>query len=147
MELLSGGIKVNSTVLRLAVDDMATARARAVALAAGASATAQVFPEQSDSKKIVFIRFTVATGQATDLLTNLSGLGYLVDRQDESRDNTSYYNELAVRHSELQARMNTTTEQEERRQMEAQAASCKREMDNMRAEADKRVIMLWLESR
>jgi len=147
VELLSGGIKVNSTVLRLAVDDMATARARAVALAAGASATAQVFPEQSDSKKIVFIRFTVATGQATDLLTNLSGLGYLVDRQDESRDNTSYYNELAVRHSELQARMNTTTEPEERRQMEAQAASCKREMENMRAEADKRVIMLWLESR
>lgn len=147
VELLSGGIKVNSTVLRLAVDDMATARARAVAHAAGAGAATQVFPEQSGGKKIVFIRLTVATNQAANLLANLSGLGHFVDRQDESRDNTSYYNELAVRHSELQTRINKATDPGERRQLEAQAASCKQEMDNMRAEADKRVIMLWLESR
>ncbi|MDD2444420.1 MAG: zf-HC2 domain-containing protein [Desulfotomaculaceae bacterium] len=145
--LLSGGIKVNSTVLRLAVDDIATARAKAVAIAAGANAATQVFPEQRDGKKIMFIRLTVATNQAPDLLANLSRLGSFVDRQDESRDNTSYYNELAVRHSELQAHINTATDSGERRQMEAQAASCKQEMDNMRAEADKRLIMLWLESR
>ncbi len=138
---------MNSTVLRLAVDDIATARAKAVAIAAGANAATQVFPEQRDGKKIMFIRLTVATNQAPDLLANLSRLGSFVDRQDESRDNTSYYNELAVRHSELQAHINTATDSGERRQMEAQAASCKQEMDNMRAEADKRLIMLWLESR
>lgn len=143
--LLSSNMKVTSTVLKVAVDDLAEARARAVALAAGASAATQVFPEQGGGKKIVVIRITVESGQAPALIAGLTKLGTLADRQDESRDITSLYNETMVQYSDLQSRLSSAKDAVERQKLEAQAASYKRQLDAWEAEAGKRVIMLWLE--
>lgn len=145
--LLSSGMKVTSTVLKMTVDDLTTARAKAVALAAGSGAETQVFPEQNGDKKIVVIRLTMTSNQAPGLFAGLTGLGTLIDRQDESRDITSIYNETLVQYRDLQSRAGSAPDAGERRQLEAQAASYKQQLDAWEAEAGKRVIMLWLESR
>ena len=49
--LLSDEMKVTSTVLKITVDDLTTARTRAASLAAGVGAATQVFPEQTSGKQ------------------------------------------------------------------------------------------------
>ncbi|MCG9967936.1 zf-HC2 domain-containing protein [Pelotomaculum terephthalicicum JT] len=146
--MLSNGINVTSTFLKLAVDDLAGARAKAVTMAYGHGAVTQVLPEeQSGGKKIVVLRLTVASEQATSLISGLTGAGSLIDRQDERRDITSIYNETLIQYNDLQSRINSASESEEKRQLEMQAASYKQQLTAWDAEAGKRVIMLWLESR
>lgn len=137
--------KVKGTILKAAVDDMGQARAQAVALAAGAGATTQVFPEQDGGKNIVVMRFAAPSEQAAGLINELSGLGNLFDRTDESRDITALYNETLVQYTDLQSRINTARDTGERRQMEAQAASYKAQLEAWDAEAGKQVVTLWLE--
>lgn len=143
--LLNGGLKVTSTMLKVSVGNLTEARAKAVALAAGAGAKTQVFPEQAGDKKIVVVRVTASSDSAPQLIAGLTGLGTLVDRQDESRDITSVYNETVVQYRDIQARINSAGDAAERQLLESQAASYNQQLDAWEAEAGKRVIMLWLE--
>lgn len=145
--LLSSGMKVNSTVLKIAVGDLTEARARSVAMATGLGAATQVFPEQSGDKNIVLVRITVASEQSSGLVSELARLGTLIDRQDDSRDLTSIYNETVVQYNDLQSRVGMVQDDAEKRQLEAQAASYRQQMEGWKTEAGKRVIMLWLESK
>lgn len=142
--LLSSGIKVINTDLRMAVDDLRGARAEAVALAAGAGAETQVL---LDSKKIVLIRITTTSDKAPGLIAGLSRVGTLVDRNDGSTDYTSIYNETLVQYNDLQSRISAARDAGEQSQMEAQAASYKQQLDDWEAKADKRIILLRLESK
>jgi len=74
-------------------------------------------------------------------------LGKVFDRQNESHDITSLYNETLVLHSDLLSRISSVEDTAEKQQMEAQAASYKRQLDTWKAEAGKRAITLWLEGR
>jgi hypothetical protein len=144
--LLDSGMIVTSTVLNINVEDILEARIKAVALAAGAGASTQVFPEQNGSKKIVVLRLTLASDQAPELITELSGLGTLADRKDESRDITAMYNETLVLCSDLESRRNVASDTGELQQLEMQIASYRQQLDSWAADAGKRVIILWLEN-
>lgn len=143
--LLSSALKVNGTILKASVNDLGEARAKAVALGAGAGTATQVFPEQYGGKSIVVIRLAAPTESASDLISGLSGIGKLFDRTDESRDITSIYNETMVKYMDLQSRISSSQNMEERRQMEDQAASYKTQLNAWDAEAGKHIITLWLE--
>ncbi len=144
--LLSTNMVITSTVLKYDVDDLYTAKIRAVALAAGAGAVTQAFPEQDGDKKIVVLRLTIDSVHAPGLISDFTCLGMLKDRNDESRNVTSLYNETFVKYNDLQARIINTTDAEEKQQLETQAAAYAQQLDTWKAEAGKRVIMLWLES-
>ena len=144
--LLGSGMIVTSTVLNIDVEDILEARIKAVALAAGAGASTQVFPEQNGSKKIVVLRLTLDSDQAPGLIAELSGLGTLADRQDESRDITAMYNETLVLCSDLESRRNVARDTGELQQLEIQIASYRQQLDSWAADAGKRVIILWLEN-
>ena len=145
--LLSDGMKVSSTVLKVSVDNLTSARTRAASLAAGVGASAQVFPEQAGGKAVLVMRLTVASDKATNLLAELSGLGIPFHKQDESRDLTPLYNETLVQYNELLERRGAATDSSEQRQLEIQAASYKQLLDAWEAEAGKQVINLWLENK
>ena len=145
--LLSSGVKVTSTILKTAVEDLTEARAKAVALAAGAEASTQVFREQAGGRKIIVLRMAVAAGRAPDLIAGLYGIGNVIDRQDESRDITPLYNETLVQYNDLISRKNSAVDAEEQRRLEAQAMSYRQQLDAWEAEAGKRIITLWLESK
>lgn len=146
LALLKSEMKINSTVLTVAVNDLTGARAKAVALAAGADASTQVFPEQGDGKKVVVVRLAAGRDDAPGLVAGLSGVGSLVDRRDESRDITSIYNETMVQYYDLQSRIGTAGEAD-KHQMEVQAESYRQQLDSWQNEAGKWVITLWLEGK
>lgn len=145
--LLSDDMKVTSTVLKVSVDDLATARNRAASLAAGVGAATQVFPEQTSGKTVLVMRITVNSDQAPYLTGVLSGLGTSFHRQDEKRDLLPLYNETTVQYNELLERRDTATDSDEQRQLDVQAASYKQLLDAWEAEAGKQVINLWLENK
>ncbi|OPX91946.1 MAG: hypothetical protein A4E54_00110 [Pelotomaculum sp. PtaB.Bin117] len=146
--MLSNGINVTSTNLTLAVDDLAGARAKAVKLAYSYGAVMQMFPEeQSGSKKVATIRLTVASEQAAGSITELAGIGALIERKDENKDITSYYNETLIKYHDTQAQINSAGGGEERQRLAALAASYKQQLDDWNAEAGKRVITLRLEDK
>lgn len=139
-------MKATNTLLKMAVNDLNEGRIKAVSLAAGAGAATQVFPEQDGSKKIVVLRLTVNSDRANELIAGLSRLGTVINRQDESRDITSLYNETMVQYHDLQSRITLAQGTPEQQQLEAQAASYKQQLATWEAEAGKRIIMLWLQS-
>ncbi len=145
--LLSDEMKVTSTVLKITVDDLTTARTRAASLAAGVGAATQVFPEQTSGKTVLVMRFTVDSDKAPYLTEVLSGLGTPFHRQDEKRDLLPLYNETKVQYNELLERRDAATDSGERRQLEIQAASYKQLLDAWEEEAGKQVINLWLENK
>ncbi len=140
---LASELKIRSTILRVAVEDLNEARAKSVAMAAGAGASTQVFPE---GKKDVMMRITVASDYAPQLVSDLARTGSLINREDGSSDVTSSYNETVVQYNDLQSRKSTARDAEEKRQLEAQAASCEQLLDAWQSDAGKRVITLWLET-
>ena len=144
--LLNSSMIITSTVLKIEAADLLEARIKAVALAAGAGANTQVFPEQNGSKKIVVIRLTIVSDQAPALIAQLSGLGTLADRQDESRDITALYNETLVLCNDLESRRSAASDTAELQQLDVQIASYRQQLDAWAADAGKRVIMLWLEN-
>lgn len=144
--LLSSGVLVTSTNLKMEVDDLARARARAVSIAAGAGAATQVFPEQSGGEKVLVLRVVADSAGAPGLISGLTGMGTVVSRQDETRDLTNHYNEILVQSQDIQSRIITVTDPGERNRLEAQYASYRQELDAMSLESGKRVIVLWLES-
>ncbi len=143
---LSSNMVITSTVLKYDVDDLAAAKIRAVSLAAGAGAGTQVFPEQDGDKEIVVLRLTIDSGSAPGLIAGFTSLGQLADRNDESRNITSIYNETLVKYNDLQSRIIDTHDAEEKQQLETKAYAYEQQLEAWKAEAGKRIIMLWLES-
>lgn len=143
---LNTEVKVNSTVLKIAVDELDGARARAVSLAIDAGAVAHVYPEQSNGKNMLYMRLKVTPEQAESLITGLNELGVLIDRQDESKDITSIYNETLVNYNSLQYLKSVEADDSAKQQLEAQSSSYKQQLDTWAEEASSRVINLWLES-
>lgn len=144
--LLNTELKVNSTIMRITVDDLNGARAKAVSLAIDAGAVAHVYPEQNNGKNMLYMRLKVAPEQGAKLINGLSGLGVLVDRQEESKDITSLYNETLVNYNSLQYLISVEADGSVKQQLEAQASSYKQQLDTWTDEAGSQVINLWLES-
>jgi hypothetical protein len=144
--LLDSEMIITSTLLKLEVGDLTEARIKAVALAAGAGAVTQVFPEQNGDRNIVVLRLTLAADHAPGLIAQHRGLGTLADRQDESRDITAMYNETMVLCNDLESRRSAAGNTMELQQIEQQITSYRYQLDTWAAEAGKRVIMLWLEN-
>ncbi|MFX4262643.1 zf-HC2 domain-containing protein [Pelotomaculum propionicicum] len=143
--LLSSGMEIITTTLRVTSQDLAGDGARVVAQAAELGAKAQTFSEQDIDKKVLILRITVEADQAHNLISSIAGLGSNNDRQDESRDVTSLYNETLIKYYDLQARICASSDPEEQQVMQAQAVSYKQQLDTWESEAGKRIIILILE--
>lgn len=144
--LLSNKMVMTSTVLTYDVDDLTEAKIKAVALAAGAGAATQVFPEQGNDKRVVVLRLTIDSDQAPDLIAEFTSMGRLTDRHDESQDITSLYNETLVQYNDLKSRIALASNAGEQKELATQAYSYQQRLDTWSAEDGKRVITLWLES-
>jgi len=141
-----GSMKAYSTILKVNTTDYNASKAKASAMATEAGATVEVYPEeQKDGKKTVFIRITIATDKAENLIAGLSSLGVTADRQDDARDRTIGYNDVLVRQNDLNDRLDKTEDPLERQQLEAQAASYKKQLADWDEEVSKQTISLWFD--
>jgi hypothetical protein len=139
-------VKINSTMMKIAVDELDAAKTRALSLAIDSGAVAHVYPKQDNGKNLLYMRIKVTPEQAPRLIEGLSGLGLLVDRQDETRDITSLYNETMVNYNSIIYQKDIEQDNTVKQQLEAQASSYKQQLDTWAEEASNRVINLWLES-
>ena len=144
--LLSNGMQIVTTTLRASSGDLAADGAKVVAQAAALGAKAQTFSEQDIDKKVLILRITVASDEAHNLIAGIAGLGTVNDRQDESRDITSLYNDTLIKYYDLQGKLCSPLDSSEKQQLESQAVSYKQQLDAWEAEAGKRIIILLLES-
>jgi hypothetical protein len=144
--LLSNGMEIITTTLRVSSADLAADGARVVAQAAELGAKAQTFSEQNVDKNSLIMRITIASDKAHSLIAGITGTGTLITRQDESRDITSMYNDTLIKYYDLQARICISQDSVELQQMETMALSYKQQLDAWEAEAGKRIIILILES-
>lgn len=144
--LLNNEMKAESIKLWLTVEDLATAKSRATALALESGAVVQVFSEQSNSTSEMFLRITVDANKAPVLISKLEQTGVLTSKLDEERDLTALYNEKVVNYNELQYRINNESNDATKQQLEIQALSIKQQLDTWEMEANNFVVNLWLKT-
>ncbi|TEB04250.1 hypothetical protein Psch_03975 [Pelotomaculum schinkii] len=145
-EFCHESMKVTKTSLMLTVNDIDSARGKAVSIADASGAASQVFSEQNNGRPVLVMRMTVASDQASGLISNLGQVGAVVDRQDESSDLTPLYNKTLIEYNDLLARQSTVQDPAEQQKMETQAASYEQQLAGWKEEAGKRVVMVRLES-
>jgi hypothetical protein len=137
--LLSSNLVVRSTVLKLAVENAGQARAGAESMVAAAAGRMQLLANQNtDQGTVIISRISVQENQATQLINNITGLGSIIDRQEDSRNITTQYNSLAARYNELAGREDTT---------EAELTSIKQQLDGLKQDAGNYTIVLWLQQK
>lgn len=140
-------MRVNHTKLEVSVDNMESARAKVLemALTAGDGSSVQTFPGKADGKQVLVMRLVVEPEGATRLISDLSGLGTVVDRQDETSDPTSPYQDTKAQYLDLQLQIQAAGDATVRQQLEYRAAGLKQQLETWESEAGKHIIMLWLE--
>lgn len=145
--LLSGGLKVTNTSLKVSTNDLEVARLNSLVLATGSCASIQTLPVQTRGKQVLAMRLMVAPDRAKDLIAGLSNLGTVIDRQDENRDLTATYNEALAQYRDLQIRLQNINDAGEKQQIKEQLTGLKQQLDGWEFESGKHVIVLWLEEK
>lgn len=138
--------EILSTILKLSVANTQDAANTALALAENAGGGGQVLTSQKkNGGELLIVRMTVPRDAGKGLVAQLSGLGGVLSRVNESRDITDQYNRAAGRLGEIQARLGSDLPADERSQLGAEASGLKRQIESWDEETGSYAIILWLE--
>lgn len=144
--LLNSQKDILGTILKLAVTNTGDTANTALAMASSKGGSGQVLTTQKKGPgELVIVRVVVPRETGRNMVTQLSGLGGILDRTDERRDITDNYNQAANRLNEIQALMKTEMADGERDRLEAEASGLKRQIESWDKESASHVIILWLE--
>ena len=144
--LLSSQKDVLSTILKLSVANPDDSQHTALALAANYAGSGQVLDSQKrGAGELVIMRLTVPRNAGRNMVAQLSGLGGIIDRADESKDITDNYNQAVNRLNEIQSRMAAGLPAGEAEQLEAEASGLRRQIASWDSEAASYSVILWLE--
>lgn len=100
--LLSHDIVIESSILKVAVNSADETRQKAVNLAGSYGGNAKILDSQNHNNKVVHIvHITVPQSNASGLMAGLAGLGTELDRQNERRNITTQYMNLADRYKDM----------------------------------------------
>jgi hypothetical protein len=84
---------------------------------------------------------------APGLISGLGQIGAVLDRQDESHDNSNIYNETYQQYQDTRSQASQAASAGEQQQLETQVASYKQQLNELATEAGNRVILLRLEQK
>lgn len=137
---------VLSTILKLSVSNTADAKSTATSLATNLGGSAQVLTTQpKGAGELIIMRVTVPRSAGKHMVSQLSGLGAVIDRTDERKDISDGYSRAVNRLNEIQGRINANISAQERDQLEAEASGLNRQIESWNKEAGAYGIILWLE--
>lgn len=140
--LLASNMVIKSTVLKLAVNDTAQAMDRAEEIAAAAgSKTSYLGAQDTGSGTVELMRITVPKDAAVKLVNSLTGLGTVISRNDDDRNVTTQYNNLAARYNELVEGGGDDPEKA------AEMESMNQQLDQWTADANAYTVVLWLQQK
>lgn len=139
--LLSHDIVIESSILKVAVTSADETRQKAVNLAGSYGGNAKILANQNHNNNLVHIvHITVPKSNASGLMVGLAGLGTELDRQNERRNITAQYRDLADRYNDMIGLKESGTPN-----LEGQIAAASKQLNNWSKEADNYTIVLWLE--
>jgi len=143
--LLNSHRDILSTILKVNTPNVADNTNNALEMASRLGGSGQVLTSQKRSSgELAIVRIAVPRENGRNLVTQLSGLGGIIDRADEKRDVTASYTEARNRLSEIQIRSSGAAP-EEKSQLEAEASGLKRQIESWDKELGSYAIILWLE--
>jgi hypothetical protein len=142
--LLSKPRVLISTTIEVQVNNLDQARAAALDLAANLGASlAWQQSAQNGSHANLFLSFTVNPGQASALQTQLSGLGYVVQKQTDSQDISANYASAQAACQTLKAEQAAAPESE-RQQYDNQIKALEQQLQGWDNAIGKQTVILWL---
>ena len=102
--LLSQNMVIESSVIKMAVNNPVSVRTMAQEVAVSNNGKANVMSTQGNSgPDTQIIQITVPHQQKDKVISSITGLGIVTDKNDDRVDITSQYNELLVQYNELLA--------------------------------------------
>lgn len=135
---------IESTILRMAVADLAPAKARAKALAAAYGATELYTTRTRDQEREIEIyQFIVAKDQSGAFIRGLTELGAVVYRQEERKDVTEEFNSLKTEYERLVAQYKVAP-QTEQVALAATLSSLEERLSQLEAAANQYTVTLCL---
>jgi hypothetical protein len=142
---LSKQRSISSTMLKVSVEDVKTARDKAFNL--GATYGASFLPaERISNGQVEILRLTVGREQAEVLTTKLGALGQVMAQDTETKDITSQFDRTREQYQSLLAKRTSIGNANELTELDATLQSLERQLTEWDRESERYVIILWLQS-
>jgi hypothetical protein len=136
---------LSSTVMRVEVKDLGTAKAQALDVGRfwGASGRTGVDSTSDGQSSIEVLQFVVGPAQAEEFIRALGGLGTLLNRQDEQSDVTNIFNQTKAEYESLVAARNQAPE-DARAQIDSQLNAMEKQLMQWDEATGNRTVTLCL---
>ncbi len=145
---LNNNHQTSSTLLKLAVGDLASAKATVIDLAANNGASLQVIAEQSSGPEKRFIyQITVDNQQAKPLLTSLYKVGTINSENVNTQDLSQKFATTLGQYQNKVAQANNTDDPKEKTKFSQEAKVLEQQLLTWERESKQQTIVLWLEAR
>lgn len=144
--LLNSNKNIASTILKISTNNPANSQDLALGMASGLGGGGQVLDNQKRAGgELIIIRMTVSRNSGPTLVSQLSGLGGILDRSDNKADITSDYNTALNRLADIQATVDSVVDAGEKNRLASEASVLKRQIEKWDKEMESYAVILWLE--
>ncbi|WP_338833509.1 hypothetical protein MHLNE_24400 [Moorella humiferrea] len=145
---LSDRRQATSTMLKIAVEDMAGAKTKALGLAAASGAAVQTIADQDDGrdKRAIYL-LKVAEGRVASLLSALEKIGQVTAQNTSVQDLTQQFGATLEQYQAKVAQVNAAADPEERAKLTKEAKALEQQLSTWEEETKQHTIILWLETK
>ncbi|SHJ24413.1 anti-sigma factor family protein [Desulfofundulus thermosubterraneus] len=143
-EFLNQARTIESTLLKVQVADLQAAKKTLLA-AAGGSSYQSYGQQRVDGHTVEIMRFVVPVERATSFTATASGLGRVVDRQQQSQDISQQFASALDRYQALIAKRNQMTEEADIAALDREIKSLEQQLAAWDQEAGQQVVVVWLQ--
>jgi hypothetical protein len=143
--LTSVPMVITTTTIKLNVTDTIQAQSAAMSIAnsIGATLASEESAQDSEHPSLLFLNFTVDSGQASAFLDRLSSLGGIASEDSTSKNVSNDYATDMEKYQALEAQQLAAADSD-KGQYTSQINMVKSELNGWQNESGKQVIMLWL---
>ncbi|WP_353928599.1 anti-sigma factor family protein [Desulfofundulus kuznetsovii] len=135
---------IESTLLKVQVADLQAAKKTLLA-AAGDSSCQSFGRQRVDGHTVEILRFVVPVERATSFTATASGLGRVMDRQQQSQDISQQFASTLDRYRALIAKRNQMTEEADIAALDREIKSLEQQLAAWDQEAGQQVVVVWLQ--
>lgn len=145
---LSNQRQATSTMLKIAVEDMAGAKRKAMGLAAASGAAVQTIADQDDGrdKRAIYL-LKVAEDRAASLLSALGQVGQVTAQNTNVQDLSQQFSATLEQYQAKVAQVNAAADPEERAKLTKEAKALEQQLSTWEEETKQHTIILWLETK
>lgn len=134
---------ITTTMLKLRVSDAKAAYTQASAIGKDFSASSQVLAQQAGTRYVT--KYVVPADKVESFLGELGRLGTTSEQVTDTQNVTSNFADTMEEYSAVIAQINSTEDEKQRKNLKNRASYLENLLSAWNNEAEKRVVVLWLE--